>query len=1052
MSLGQISSVRINPDGWTADITFGGFGVAGGQTSYQLDPQGLAGLSFSVRGAGFGESGSGIEAVREVIATRVLREPFPSQGDLQQVVSGQDLVVRVALSDHVFAGETLTLDANAGAVKLTTGAGAFTSATAVDIAAVNKSGLSPAQAAPVAQFATPDRQVVRDVVHVEVVAASMFAQPGDPVAAVRFIVTDQHGGRVEQLVSQQTVSTWGVGDARDILSYSAAISTAGLRDGDLLTVRAEVLPHVGAALSSAPAGGANPVGFTDQIFRLDSSGSFGRAYAYVDPDAATGAGGVSANAAHAAATAFRTIGEALVAVQSFNATQFGRANVDNAEIRLTEGIHQWVGSPVTAQSVVGRDSWVTITGDPATTRDKVVLTGSVDGRNSTALADYIKIENLTIDRTPMGTSTRPITNGDAGDRLWLHNVAFNGADSRANSFLQGQVWVTQSDLDDIGRAFASSGTLSNLYKIRGVTADSTVETRINGHVLLGSDTHNVITSFLNSAILPTSSGSFIGYNLITDSDNATFIDVGRFHEVRGIAIVGNTLTAGGSVQPAVSLSGDSHFHPVSNLIFHGNVVTGARVNVGYNDVADQNHLKTLFSLEGNVLQQLNTKHDVFSLDGDNIGAWSLLYGVGFNDNTMLNTPASRNFNLEFDGLGSTVAGIVRTSPQGDVVASGSVNVAPIAAPDVFAMLQAEALSVSGRGVLANDSDGNEDALSAVLVSGAANGTLTLLASGALNYTPDEGFFGSDSFTYRASDGSLSSAVATVTINVAQRTDRPVALDDAGFTVASGQTLAITAGALLANDQNLTGGLLSIASVGGAMAGTVQLVSGEVRFTPQAGFKGEASFTYVATSSNGGQDSATVRLTVTGDAPQPDFRQVNGTAGNDTLLGGSAASDSISGFDGNDWLDGRQGADMLVGGAGLDTLVGGAGNDTLVGGANGDQFRFDARAIIAGETDTIVDLAFAEGDTIVFVAFASGTLKGAAGGNPLNIISGGAGAIIDSMADLVELSLESPAVWAQSGAAPDLLVLTVRDGDGDTLNLQIHNALPAFMAGGGLLLA
>lgn len=1051
MSLGQIKNVRVNPDGWTADITFGGFGVAGAQTSYQLDPQGLAGLKFSVRGAGFGESGQGVEAVRDIVATRVLREPFPSHGDLQQVVSGQDLVVRVALSDHVFAGEALTLDAQAGAVRLTTSAGAFTSATGVNIEATNTSGFSPDQARPVAQFATPDRQVVRDVVHVEVVAASMFAQPGDPVAAVRFIVTDQHGGRVEQIVSQQTVSNWGVGDAREVLSYSAAISTEGLRDGDLLMVRAEVLPHVGAAVSSAPAGDANLVGFTDQIFRLDASGSLGRAYAYVDAGAPVGSGGVSANAGEAAATPFRTIGEALIAVQAFNSMHFGRANVDNAEIRLTEGVHQWIGSPVTAQSVVGRDSWVTITGDPATTREKVILTGSVDGRNNTAFADYIKIENLTIDRTPMGTSTRPIANGDAGDRLWLHNVAFDGADIPARSFMQGLVWVTQSDLDDIGRAFASSGTHLNLYKMRGVTADSTVETRINGHVLLGSDTHNVITSVLNSSVLPTSSGSFIGYNLMTDSDNATFIDVARFHEVHGIAIVGNTLTTVGSVQPAVSLSADSHFHPVSNLIFHGNVVTGARVNGGYNDVADQNHLKTLFSLEGNVLQQLNTKHDVFATDSDNVGAWSVLYGVGFNGNTILTTPVSRNFNLEFDGLGSTVAGVVRNSPQGDLVEAGGANVAPIATPDAFTMLQAEVLSVSGQGVLANDRDGNDDALSAMLVGRASHGTVSLSASGALTYVPNESFFGSDSFTYRASDGILSSATATVTINVAQRTDRPVALDDAGLTVTSGQTLVISADALLANDQNATGGALSIASVGGALAGVVQLVNGEIRFAPQAGFTGEASFTYFVVSSTGGQDSATVRLTVTGGAPQPDFRVFNGTSGNDSLLGGSTASDSISGFDGNDWLDGRQGADILVGGGGHDTLVGGAGNDTLAGGAGGDRFRFDARTIAVGETDAIMDLAFAEGDTIVFAAFASGTLRGAAGGNPLNIISGGAGAVIDSMADLVELSLESPAVWAQAGAAPNLLTLNVRDGDGDKLIVQIHDALPAFLAAGGALL-
>jgi hypothetical protein len=1052
MSRGQIKNVSINADGWTADITVSNFGLGGAQASYQLDPQAFAGLSFSVNGTGFTETGAVTEVVRNIVATRVLREPYPTQGDLQQTVSGEDLVVRVALSDQVFAGETLTLDARAGFVTLVSAQGTLVSASADDLPTLNNSGLSIAQTAPIAQFSTPDRQVVTNVLNVEVVAASMFAKPGDPVASVRFIVTDQHGGRVEQLVGTQAVSTWGADDARSILSYAAAISTDGLRDGDLLTVRAEILPHIGAAVSSGPSNGPNPIGFTDQVFRLDKSGTFGRAYAYVDPEVAAGASSVSTVAAQAAATPFRTIGEALVATQLFNAAQFGRANVDNAEIRLTEGIHTWIGSAVTAQSVIGRDSWVTITSDPATTRDRVVITGALDGRNNTAFADYVKIENVTLDRTPMGASTRPIANGDAADRLWLHNVTFDGNDHRANSFLQGQVWVTQSDLNDIGRAFASSGAIPNVYKLRGVTADSATDTLISGHVLLGSITQNMITSLPNSPVLPTSSGSFIGFNLMTDSANATFIDVARLHEVRGIAIVGNTLTTGAAVQPAVSLSGDGHLHPVSNLVFHDNAVTGARVNVGYNDVRDQNHLKVLFSLEGNTLQQLNTKHDVFAADTDNTGAWSVLYGVGFSNNTILSTPASRNFNLEFDGLGSTVAGVARNSPQGDMIEASDSNVAPVASADVFSMVQAEVLSVAAPGVLANDRDGNGDELSAILVEGPSHGTASVLASGGLVYTPNEGFSGTETVTYRAGDGSLQSDITTITINVAARTDRPVALDDAGFTVAAGQTLSITAGTLLANDQNATGGVLSIASVGGAVAGTAELVNGDVLFTPLTGFVGEASFNYIARSSTGSQDSATVRLTVSTGAPSPDFRIVNGTASDDRALGGSSGRDLISGLAGADWLDGRKGDDSLEGGTGRDTLVGGAGDDTLVGGADGDQFRFDARSLVGAENDTIIDLNFVEGDTIVLASFGMGTLRGATGGNPLSIISNGTGAIIDSFADLAELTAQSPAVWAQAGGLGGSLVIKVQDADGDTLNIQINNGFAAFVGAGGLLLA
>ena len=65
-------------------------------------------------------------------------------------------------------------------------------------------------------------------------------------------------------------------------------------------------------------------------------------------------------------------------------------------------------------------------------------------------------------------------------------------------------------------------------------------------------------------------------------------------------------------------------------------------------------------------------------------------------------------------------------------------------------------------------------------------------------------------------------------------------------------------------------------------------------------------------------------------------QVNGTAGDDLLLGRAGTSvlaDTLSGGDGNDVLVGYDGADLLYGGNGDDTFEGGTGADRLDGGAN-----------------------------------------------------------------------------------------------------------------------
>ena len=69
---------------------------------------------------------------------------------------------------------------------------------------------------------------------------------------------------------------------------------------------------------------------------------------------------------------------------------------------------------------------------------------------------------------------------------------------------------------------------------------------------------------------------------------------------------------------------------------------------------------------------------------------------------------------------------------------------------------------------------------------AGDGTLDFAADGSFTYSPDANFNGTDSFTYRAADGSLDSDVVTVTLAVAPMNDVPVAADD---TVATDEDIA-----------------------------------------------------------------------------------------------------------------------------------------------------------------------------------------------------------------------------------------------------------------------
>ncbi|MBW4648779.1 MAG: DUF4347 domain-containing protein [Kastovskya adunca ATA6-11-RM4] len=69
------------------------------------------------------------------------------------------------------------------------------------------------------------------------------------------------------------------------------------------------------------------------------------------------------------------------------------------------------------------------------------------------------------------------------------------------------------------------------------------------------------------------------------------------------------------------------------------------------------------------------------------------------------------------------------------------------------------------GVLTNDTDPENAALNASLVTAPSNGILTFNSNGSFIYTPKSDFVGIDTFTYQASDGTANSAPATVTLNV-----------------------------------------------------------------------------------------------------------------------------------------------------------------------------------------------------------------------------------------------------------------------------------------------
>lgn len=172
-------------------------------------------------------------------------------------------------------------------------------------------------------------------------------------------------------------------------------------------------------------------------------------------------------------------------------------------------------------------------------------------------------------------------------------------------------------------------------------------------------------------------------------------------------------------------------------------------------------------------------------------------------------------------------------------------------------------------------------LNFTVVTGPANGTLGSLAnqpctSGTPNidtaqitYTPSANFNGSDSFTYKANDGSADSNTATVSITVNAVNDTPVT-DNKAVTTQKDTAAAVT---LSGSDVEtcelvfsiVTGpvsGSLSAITDNACVAGNPNADTANITYTPNAGFTGSDSFTYKMNDGLVNSNTATVSITVT----------------------------------------------------------------------------------------------------------------------------------------------------------------------------------------------
>lgn len=218
----------------------------------------------------------------------------------------------------------------------------------------------------------------------------------------------------------------------------------------------------------------------------------------------------------------------------------------------------------------------------------------------------------------------------------------------------------------------------------------------------------------------------------------------------------------------------------------------------------------------------------------------------------------------------------------------STNYAPSAIDDTYTVNEDAILTLNpSQSVLHNDGDDNQDKLSAVLLSQPTNPLFKFYANGTFTFDASNyDFLGvgdsrTETFTYRAYDGQAYSNPATVSITINGVDDDPTANDDTADTLASSPVSMNVLGNDTDVDQNDTltiVGLNDLADTGTSAGapdsqpgngllittgagGRVELVNGQLVYTPDANFFGVDTFQYTISDGHGGSATAKVAVTV-----------------------------------------------------------------------------------------------------------------------------------------------------------------------------------------------
>ena len=201
-------------------------------------------------------------------------------------------------------------------------------------------------------------------------------------------------------------------------------------------------------------------------------------------------------------------------------------------------------------------------------------------------------------------------------------------------------------------------------------------------------------------------------------------------------------------------------------------------------------------------------------------------------------------------------GLAHSEPAAVTITVNPVNDDPIAEEQSVDTNDNTSLAITLTG-----SDIDQDPFEYIIVAGPSHGTLSGTAPN-LTYTPNTGYTGSDSFTFKINDNTTDSNTATVSINIIHINQAPTARN-LSIETDEDHPVAVTL-----NGSDPEGSSLSYSYTtpsNGSLSGTAPSLT----YTPNADYSGSDSFTYTVNDGLLTSNTATVSITVHefNDSPQ-----------------------------------------------------------------------------------------------------------------------------------------------------------------------------------------